>query len=217
MPANPLNGNQFLLNTDYPLDKVSGYGSGEFTVAAFDSTTYEIAHELGYTPLYIVKWSTDPTFATSFDEIGVSFNFVQLTAQTDIAKLYLFSLNLTASPVTIYYRVIYFMPTDVDLEAVSTQFGLDAFTLNTDFNYTKVFTEGVVPSGNATVDHNLGYYPQVEAWYVRGDGRCVHLVANDVSSTGTQRVVVTPTQIILNAGSFNPAVKWHYKIYLDVV
>lgn len=209
----------FLASTDFPMDKVSGYDTGSVSVTAFNVSFPEVNHGLGYRPLYFIKWSTDPTFSTSYDEVGVSFNFITLSAQTDATKLYLFINNLTGGTVTIYYRVIYYMPTDVDLDISQTQAALDNFSFNTDYNYPKIFAENVINAGTGTVNHNLGYYPQVEAWYIRAsDGKCIHVVASDVTnSPQSPRAIVTTTQVIFENSSFGPASAWHYKIYLDEV
>lgn len=218
MPAIPGNANKFLLNTDYPIDKVSGSVTGQFDVASGASAFPVVAHGLGYTPLYFLKWSTTPDFSTSYDEIGVSFNFVQNSAQTDATNLYMFALNLTGSTVTVYYRVIFFAPTDLDPDVGNTQSGLDNFVLNTDYNYTKIFQEGVTSGASATIPHGLGYYPQVEAWYIRAsDGRCVHLVSNNVVANDVPRATITENELILTNGSFTSASRWHYKIYADSV
>lgn len=212
-----MNPRDYIASTDYPMDKVSGYAVGSVAVPASSPAFPLIPHGLPYTPLYFVKWSTDPTFATSYDEIGVSFNFITLSAQTDATNLNLFINNLTGSNVTIYYRAIFFMPTTVSLDANATQPGLDDFYFNTDYNYPKILDQGYFPGGLGTINHNLGYYPQVEAWYIRSsDGKCIHIVDSDVTATvNTPRVVVTQTQVIFQNGTFTSASGWHYKIYLD--
>lgn len=216
---NPADAKKTKLNTDYPLDKIAGYATGSVTVPAFSPLFPVIPHGLAYTPLYIVKWSDDPNFSVSYDEIGVSFNFVTLNAQTDATNLNLFINNLTASSKTLYYRVLYFMPSNVNVTAAETQSNLDRFVLNTDYNYTKIFQQAFVGSSGFTVNHSLGYYPQVEAWYIRAsDGKCVHVVDADVTNTiNTPRVRVTTTDVIFENGSFTSASGWHYKIYIDEV
>lgn len=211
----------FLFNTDFPIDKITGYQTGSLTVSTGSSSNPSIAHGLGYAPLYMLKWSTSPTFDTSFDEIGVntSDRFF-LNAQTDSTNLYIFASNNSGASITFYYRVIYFMPTNVDIDAPETAPDLDSFALNTDFNYTKVFQESFVNSPSATIVHDFGYYPQVEAWYVRSsDGRIVHSVSNELSSSSPSepRVTVTTSSVQLEDGSSVTASGWHYKIYADEV
>ena len=211
--------NDFLLTTDYPIDKIIGYTESSFSAPATTSSTYSTPHGItAFTPLAIVKWSTDPSFSTSYDEIGVSFNFITLNGATDATNLYLYYFNLTASPVTIYYRVYYFMPSNVDVENEETQSDFDAYVLNTDYNYTKIYEQGFSASPAFSVSHDLGYYPQVEAWYIlTSNGRTQRLVSGDNSITDSPRVRVTTTSVEFLDGTITPVSGWHYRIYADEV
>jgi len=208
----------FLLNTDYPLDKVSGYYEGSTTVGSGATSSPMVAHGLGYRPLYFVKWSTSPTFEVSYDELGVSaINNLQLNAQTSGTDLYLFMSNNSVSSVTFYYRVIYFMPPDVDLDAPSTASGLENLQFSTDYNYTKILLEDVTSGSTGTINHDLGYYPQVEVWYIRSaDSRCVHVVASEAftSFASLPRCEVTTSSIVLTDPGGIVSF-WYYKVYSD--
>jgi hypothetical protein len=210
----------FLLSSTYPIDKISGYYTGSTTVGALSLSSPTVTHGLGYAPLYFLKWSTTADFSTSYDELGVSaINNLSMSAQTSSTTLYLFLDNNTGSSVTFYYRVIYFMPTDINIDAPATQPALDSLVLNTEFNYTKIFEENILNAASGTIDHDLGYYPQVEAWYVRSsDSRIVHCVANQVEASPTlPRTRITTTQVLFDDGSSTAASSWHYKIYADEV
>lgn len=208
----------FLINTDSPMDKISGFETGSFSLGSFGTVSPSVPHNLGYKPLFFVRWSTSSTFDTSFDELGVTFNFVFLFTQADSDNMYFFASNLTATAYTIYYRIIYFMPTNLLLDAPNTQFGLDNFNINTDFNYSKVLIENVTGSGNQAIDHNLGYYPQCEVWYERAsDGRMIHLVENSANSSSLPKAQLTTSQLILTQGSSVAVSAWHYKIYADEI
>lgn len=207
-----------LLNTDYPIDKIVGYSAGSQSVPAFGVPTITVPHGMAYAPLYYIKWSNTADFAVSNDEIGVSFNRSLLFSNADSTNIYLFPFNNTGGSLTFYYRIIYFMPTDVDVIQDETQSDFDDFILNTDYNYTKILDQGLLNSSSATIAHNLGYYPQVEAWYVRAsDGRLVHVVENAVHTSDNPRVQVTQDSVIFTNGSFLGVSAWHYKIYLDEV
>lgn len=206
----------FIASTTYPIDKISGYQTGSTTVAATSTASPTAAHSLGYKPLYFIKWSTTPTFETSFDEIGVStLDNLQLTAQTDETTLYLFINNNSASSVTFYYRVIYFMPPDVNLDADETTSALDTYNKNTNFNYTKVFDEDNLGSGNRTIAHNLGYYPQAEVWYERDDGKLLHLVSNQVTASASNPTAEMTTAALILKNNGVTITKWYYRIYVD--
>lgn len=216
---NPQDAQKTLLNTDYPIDKICGYSTGSFSISAFNSTTITVPHGFSFIPLFFLKWSTTSDFSISYDEIGVSFNYLAVNANADANNIYLFPFNNTGSSVTIYYRLIYFMPSNVNVLAAQTQSSLDDYVLNTDYNYTKIYEEDYVAASSATITHNLGYYPQVEAWYVRSsDGRLIHIVEGNVGLFATSPYVsVTQNSVTLNNGSGVSVSGWHYKIYLDEV
>lgn len=216
---NAQDGKDTLLNTDYPIDKIIGYSTGSFSISAFNSTTVTVPHSYTFAPLFFLKWSTTSDFSVSYDEIGVSFNYISVNANADTVNVYLFPFNNTGSSVTIYYRLIYFMPTTVNEIAAQTQSALDSYVLNTDYNYTKIYEEGYIASSSGSITHNLGYYPQVEAWYVRAsDSRLIHVVEGNVGLFATSPYVsVTDSDVTLNNGSGVSVSGWHYKIYLDEV
>jgi hypothetical protein len=208
-----------LFNTDYPIDIISGYLTGSVTVASGDFIDTSVPHGLGYKPLYMFKWSTTSTFTVSYDQIGVStVNGIQVFAVTKDTDLFILLGNTTASSVTIYYRCIFFMPTTIDVFASSTQAGLDDYILNTDYNYTKVYDQGFINSATGVVTHDLGYFPQVEAWYISSpDGECVRLVESSVATTAYPNITITTSSITFANGTTTTASAWHYKIYLDEV
>lgn len=62
--ADPKN---FLLNSDYPIDKVIKVISGSFTANANVYTTINVPHNLPELPLIIPQWSTTPDFSIVYD------------------------------------------------------------------------------------------------------------------------------------------------------
>lgn len=207
----------FLLSTDYPIDKIIGSQTGSITQAATSSGTTTIAHGLPFAPLAIAKWSISSNFSTSYDEIGVSIlNNVTFTAQTDGTNLYIISGNNGGSAVTIYYRVLYFLPADSTATVGATSSSFDDFFLNTDYNYTKIVAEGTVNGGTQVITHSLGYYPQAEVWYKRtSDGRIIHLVENEaITLPGLPTAQMTTTSLTIAENS-TPVTNYYYKIYAD--
>lgn len=214
MAVDPRN---FLFNSNYQIDRISGFYQGSVTVGSGGNAFPSIPHGLSYIPLYLLKWSTEPSFSTSYDEIGVSFNFLSCNARTDTTNINISALNLTGATVTFYFRVLYFMPPDINLDNAGTSYGLDILQFNTGYNYAKIINEGVLNAGSGTIDHNLGYFPQVEVWYLRTDGQMVHVVEADQSNfASVPRAVITPSSLILlNGNSPTTASKWFYRIYAD--
>lgn len=211
----------FLLNTDAPIDKIIGSSTGSVTVPSNDFADVIINHGFSFTPLFYVKWSTSPTFSPSYESQWFQPSSVpySIYGNSSSSDMRLSASNLSGSSVTLYYQIIYFMPSDVSTDVPSVS--LDDFQLNTDYNYTKIVLEGVLNSGSGTIDHNLGYIPQVEAWYVRSsDGRCLRLdysYPEDPGLFSSPEVEVTSTQIIFRQSqdTFNNATKYYYKIYAE--
>lgn len=215
MPAIIANARDFLFSTDFPIDKIIGHKEGSVSVGAGGSAFPSVPHPFTFAPLYTIKWSTTPDFSNSYDEIGVStVDSLQLNVQVDTSNVFFFINNATGSTVTFYYRILYFMPPDVNVTATPTAIDFEDFNLNTDYNYTKIYLEDKAVGSNATINHNLGYYPQVEVWYMRGDGKLVHLVDNELFSPFKPSAKITTSSLTLNANSTSVSY-WYYKVYID--
>lgn len=211
----------FLLNTDAPIDKIIGSSTGSIFIPANDFRDVIINHGFGFTPLFYIKWSNTPSFNPSYESqwfqpSSIPFSMYGNSSSVDMR---LFANNFDVGAVTLYYQVIYFMPTDVNVNMPLVS--LDNFQLNTDYNYTKIISEGKISAGSGVINHNLGYLPQVEAWFMRSnDGRCLRLDYSFPENPGffsSPEVEVTETQVIFRQSqdAFNNATAYHYKIYAD--
>jgi len=210
----------FLLNTDYPIDKIAGSLTGSMVIGANDTMSDIIPHSFGCYLLPLLQWSTTPDFSISYNE--TSTGYIQgclMSMYTTTSNLYINGLNSTGSSIALYYRVIYFVPDNADIDVPETQSGLDNFVLNTDYNYPKLIPSlsGTVPTtvatSTATITHNLGYYPQVEVWYVpTSTSRCYHLSSGDPSYTYLDAVLTTTNIKFSYPGA---DCTWYYRIYVD--
>lgn len=203
----------FLLNSDYPVDKIVYKISGSFSATGGGGlgTLSQFNHNLGFRPLIIGTWSTDSNFSTSRE--GGFFSFEGTDPDTIYTQFYsndtqisISTFNPTVPTVTIYYRIYGFMPSNINADAAFTASLADKFQLNTDYNYTKLYLSGITTAAaTTTITHNLGYRPQVMAWL------------KDASIYGTEMIVdmgyikVTTTTIVITA----PSNDVHYMIYAD--
>jgi len=221
----PDNANKTLINSDYPLDKVVFMASGSFTEPSGGFGEYNVPHGLPFRPLLVGTWSTDPNFTISY-EAGTSgftdLSIAQLTIQSTTNTIRLLPTNYTGSTITYYWRVFGFMPSDVNLDASFTAAQADLFAMSSEYNYTKLWQEGVLlwNGTTQTINHGFGYRPQVDIWFEQ------ELNSNlltrwyqgiDNSFMGTDSVQVTDTQIIfrfLSSGGVAGR-KWFYRIYQD--
>jgi hypothetical protein len=176
----------FLLNGDYPIDKVIYLKEGSFLkqsdgIGGIESAVFhEFNHELSFAPLISGTWSFDSDFNHSRDFFlpgSYIINSQWLSCESTNEKIIFDFRDWVAnSPsVPVYYRIYGFLPSDASIETALTatsSVSTNKFIFNTDFNYSKLFQAGhfTVPSdGRATHRHGLGFIPQVELWEERYD------------------------------------------------
>lgn len=229
MPAIQTNAREFLLTSDYPLDKIVHLVEGSVTVPGTDKATTTKPHGLPYAPLVAGNYSDLSDFSAAYEfKSGplappnpISPYKYDFSAYSDGTNIIIESGNVVStSAVTLYYRLYCFAPSDQNLESEPTNQGVDNFMLNTDFNYTKlaladVFDQAANTSFDPTfhvVTHNLGYIPQVSFW-VETDG----IIRNNPIASPTDRGVVcnvTSTSLVFSFIS-TLASRVHYRVYHD--
>lgn len=195
----------FLLNTDYPLDKIVYMDSGSFTIPAGSYATSTKAHGKTFTPLATLSWSTSSTFTTSKESNIPVLEFtdpdlIQVNNYTNGTNIVIDGYNPTTSSKTIYWRAFGFMPSNVNVDTPGTATSSNSFQFNTDYNYCKLYNSGITTT--ATITHNLGYRPQVTAWKQTGSNIA------QVNDKGIVKVGTTTVNIISTDNI-------HYRIYAD--
>lgn len=230
MPANVSVAKNFLLTTDFPLDKVVFLSSGTATVpfptAGFKVT---IPHGLSFTPLTSGNWAFTSSFSTSYEygsgtfpssNVGASnFDFV-LNVSSDATNIYITPVNVSGSAVDIYYRVFGLEPSDSNADVPFTASSADDFVLSTDYNYTKLYIEGSSTGAapfSSTATTSLGYRPQVSYWYTDVTATTYPLDVTQLSGTTNigQSVIVDVNDVTFSASAFSSAVREDHRIYLD--
>jgi len=218
----------FLIDSDYPLDKVVLLNSGSIDLSStFD---YNFLHFLTFTPLVKVVWSTVPDFSVTYGvsdgpvSISPSFPFMPrlVYARANSTEVQM-SFGNPGTYINIYIRVYGFMPSNVNLDAPFTASSADDYVINSDYNYTKLYLSGVTASSSVSgssevVNHNLGYYPQVEVWFEKGgyiwassESSVVDLATRSYESF---EVSTTTFTMYRSPFLFGPEL-FHYRIYLD--
>ena len=216
MTVNP---RDFLLNTDYEMDKIVFFEEGNFT------TSIDIPHNLSYTPLPFGIWSTNSNFSSVnilgwSGEVpappGVYQSPLGVSCQADGTKIRLTARG-TYNDETIYYRLYAFEPSDVQAVAPSTSQNADTLIFNTDYNYRKLFNAGEFTLNNLEYTHNLGYIPQVMAWakYVFGGQWIEPLDCSSNASTDGLGIKVTANKITGQGLRETVTEKLYWRIYYD--
>lgn len=194
--------------------------SGSFS-ASFGSTTENIAHGLPFKPLLDGTWSTDPTFALSYDMgggpistvAGALFN-IQADVSSDGTNAIITVGKATAGTSTIHYRIFGFEPSTDNLAAPYTSDAADSYILNTDYNYTKLYDASAVTT-STVISHGLGYRPQVSMWEETSGTIRKKNENRNGSAANTYTTISTTAVAITFDGSAPVGTKAHYRIYLD--
>ena len=202
----------FLLNTDYEMDKIVYFEQGEIS----EGQTITLPHKLGFAPLVfgICSFNSDYSDARSIpyqkqtqDEL-IDFQIFATTSDVQITYV-----NYADNPPKMYYRIYAFEPADSHAKIGATSKYAKQFILNTDYNYCKLWKKGI-SVGNETITHNFGYLPQVMAWQEANGGitPLEYSLLNDPwGNTPTYAKITTTTVEFTNLG------RLHYRIYYDEV
>ena len=221
MPAIAANAQNFLINSDYPMDKVVYLLSDSASMTGGTSLT--IPHGLPFTPLVDMVWSYNSNFSVTYsDNAGPAPSAVygwvfdlQVTVQSDATNIYI-NAGGPAAAATVYYRVFAFQPDDSNVELPATASSGDSFVLNSTYNYAKLLTAGHVSYGTGAVSmvipHNLGYIPQVKVWLKSTRLNPLNALSDDPF---LWRIDATTASITVSNTSTFTAGTMYYRIYMD--
>ena len=205
----------FLLNTDYEMDKIIFFSEGEIN----KDQTKDIPHSLGFTPLVFGVCAFNSDFSDPrslpFEELTQT-NTLSCTLYSYNNKVQIGYGNYETTPTKMYYRIYGFEPSDSHAKVGNTSKNAKNFILNTDYNYCKLCKKGVLNgSGNFTVPHDLGYIPQIMAWGETGGATIVienSQPEDPIFNSPVYVATTTSNLIVKNPGAYT---KIHYRIYYD--
>lgn len=206
----------FLLNTDYEMDKIVYFVSGE-VMPTGNTMIYIEDYDLGFIPLIFATFSFSEDFSdTRMDHmLNYDNNSPTITIEALIDGIMLQYTNDSSPNQKLYYRIYGFEPSDSTANVPSTQDKAKEFILNTDYNYCKLYKKGVT-SSNKTIDHNLGYTPFVLAWEEGKLGNDSIILPCWSSNSGTNPTIRTTTTSVI-ISDIPAGEKVHYRIYYDEV
>lgn len=218
MVSNP---KDFLLNTDYELDKIILVKTGSFT------NSIEISHGLSFIPLVFGIWSFDEGFTTT-NPLGDSalvgeYGYTPPTTVNCRAlgdKVIIKANGENATTSTIHYRLYAMATPEANSNTPNTSQLANQFILNTDYNYRKLNASGSFTQPGQSYSHNLGYLPQVMTWVQYKEmsdlptySRAIQPILTSTSDYG---VVVTTSNIKLpNDFPFSLIDRVIWRIYYD--
>lgn len=234
---------KFLMSSDQQMDKIIYFEERLITVSnKQDSINFSVG--LPFCPLVFGVWSTTPDFTVCqpFIQGGImsarTFDFV-----IDSVSLHVFAINgapqiqldnFFTSVHNYYVRIYGFMPTDQDFPASVTSIQAQKMILSSDFNYRKLALAGVMPftvdmmtgqASSVTINHNLGYLPQIMAWLETSDSNSPvdkDITPFEFSQRGSNvapygNITLNNNSVIITplAGQWGNIHKIHYRIYHD--
>lgn len=211
----------FLLNTDYEMDKIIYFKDGELS----NMTPLDITHNLKFTPLLFGVCAFNSDFSDSrpipyIEVFGGGVGYI-CSAFSFPDRVHIEYSNLNPNPpAKIYYRIFGFEPSNSRARTPTTSKYAKQFILNTDYNYCKLFKKGIVEAGpneTVTIDHGLGYIPQVLVWEESENGMTIipyriRLPRPNYQSSA-QYIQVTNTSVVIQ--NMTSKSKYHYRIYYD--
>lgn len=223
-----VNPRDFLLNTDYELDKIILFKEGRL-MPSNDVT--HIPHELPFLPLLfgICAFSDDYSDARAlpfFDGINyvgtptpIASYDVQFTTATDGSQIELIYKNTNTSQ-PINYRIFGFEPTDSNAKVGPTKKYAKTFLFNTNHNYLKLYKKGIVNAGaTLEITHNFGYIPQMLAWETWGNLNPEYVVPiTEQADYDTYGITVDNNHVRFDMTNYTGLLanaKIHYRIYYD--
>lgn len=153
-------GENFILNSDYPVDKIIYFYENEITPTTLDAIM--IPHHLGTTPLVMGVYSLDNWETTQ--ELAPLYPYFIGADDTNVIIM----LNAyIGTPVKV--RIFGFAKSNDFTSFPKTNQSAGALLFNTDYDYLELLTSGSAitdENGGAVVAHNLGYRPMVMTWGV---------------------------------------------------
>lgn len=212
-----VNPRQFLLNTDYEMDKIIYFVEGSLNSGQYDVS---IPHSLGFAPLIFGICAFNSDFS---DGRGIPYiyqtpsDFVAFEARATNTDVKVSFNTANGTPAKVYYKICGLEPAGSTATLPATSGNAEKLIINTDYNYCKLYRKGAINASDVTtITHNFGYIPQVMVWR---ESNGVISPFNDSSwysdDLGSEfGIEVTPANVVIKAANIGLD-KVHYRIYYD--
>lgn len=212
---------QFIINSDYPMDKLVWLKEGQAKMNQWGEVTIELEHAI---PAQIFvrgvwtidNWETTYTFGTQRQES--QYYTILSTLSADDNKVYLYASKEGAGNKDFKYRlwgVMYEQETrNVDVSPTAS-LSRNKFVINTDYKYPSLAIEGISDAGK-TVYHHLGAYPFVDIWGKGDNTRGYEILTGDSfgSIYGSGEWAKLTTDAIIFSANTMPYKKYYFRIYM---
>lgn len=212
----------FLLNTDYEMDKIVYFKSGS-CLPGGTPTSYQEQYidefDLGFVPLISTVFSFSEDFSDTRMDYMLTYNdscVISVDARMDGIALRYANTDLNQR---LYYRIYGFEPSNSTASVGKTQKDAKQFMLNTDYNYCKLYQKGIVTE-DTTITHNLGYTPFVLAWQESPWTNPSPSVISPLWGSGLVDIgipEISTNDTTVKISGVSPNDKIHYRIYYEEI
>lgn len=168
------NPNNFLINTDYPLDMIVYYKFHSFKTNSSQTQDITIAHSLGFAPLLFGCWSYQQDFSKSFSLLPEAYGDGQLrlSVKSDENNIYIHKYQHSPqSGKTLYLKIYGYAPTTWTGDCEPTSQSNSPLILDSDSRYASLLAAGAVqpfiinppnPPTQLLQDIGKGEYVEIE-------------------------------------------------------
>jgi hypothetical protein len=208
--------NNFLFNSDHPIDKLVWLYEGEQTLSG-GYKEFTIAHNVG-AQLFVQGIWSDNDWATTYPFCtqrvsGQTFAFrsTLYSGTSNVVGTILLDGGGSKKIKVRLWGVVHEGETlGLELNPTSV-LSTNKFVLNTDNNYPQLLMDGYANPGT-TIDHLLNEYPYVDVWYKASWSSGYSYVNDTCSGLGSDNLVYTTTNSLV-LGSGAQITKYYYRIY----
>lgn len=236
--AGRIDPNDFLLNTDFDMDKVVWVKEGSIAIdtsaaPGSDGARYTreiISHGLPFFPLVFgfcsyekdfsetmsFPYRKNPHMETTQGQTSLVYD-CEADVVTNNSTVEVSYASREQAPGLLYYRIYGLEPSDSKAKVGATRGRAKTFILNTDNNYRKLYKKGIAMPGETTViAHNFGYIPQCRFWFEYG-GANAGLIWDYYRINGRNGQSITNDNVVITlpTGGIYQDSKVHYRIYYD--
>lgn len=140
------NPNNFLVNTDYPLDMIIYYKYHSFKTNSSKTQDITIAHNLGFAPLLFGSWSFNQDFSKAFSLLSDAYgdNQLALSVKSDENNIYIHKYQYSPQQKNVYIKIYGYAPTTWTGDCEPTAQSNGPLILDTDNKYASLLAAGAI-------------------------------------------------------------------------
>lgn len=212
---------KFILNSDYPVDKIVWLKEGDATMDAWGNINITLPHTVG-AQIYvngvwtIDDWTTTYNFSAQ-RQVAQGYEY-QATAKATDSTVKISAAHENGANKTFKYRLWGFISEEsskgIEIKPTAGQ-SANRLVFSSDYEYPMLYKEGIATPGT-TIAHGLGEIPYVDVWGKMQNDTGYSIVSGDcfgeVYGYG-ENIKITANEVIFKSTA--PLYEsYYYRIYL---